>query len=27
RKLAQVEYGVLESGVPFDASRHNPRAA
>ncbi|STJ26913.1 transposase [Escherichia coli] len=24
RKLAQVAYGVLKSGVPFDASRHNP---
>ncbi|MFR4488129.1 MAG: IS110 family transposase, partial [Escherichia coli] len=27
RKLAQVAYGVLKSGVPFDASRHNPVAA
>ncbi|QWM51715.1 IS110-like element IS621 family transposase [Escherichia coli] len=26
RKLAQVAYGVLKSGVPFDASRHNPVA-
>ncbi|KNF58308.1 transposase, partial [Escherichia coli] len=24
---AQVAYGVLKSGVPFDASRHNPVAA
>ncbi|KZI38962.1 transposase, partial [Escherichia coli] len=23
----QVAYGVLKSGVPFDASRHNPVAA
>ncbi|ELN3553426.1 TPA: IS110 family transposase, partial [Escherichia coli] len=27
RKLAQVAYGVLKSGVPFDAARHNPVAA
>lgn len=27
RKLAQVAYGVLKSGVAFDASRHNPVAA
>ncbi|MCV4316641.1 IS110 family transposase, partial [Escherichia coli] len=27
RKLAQVAYGGLKSGVPFDASRHNPVAA
>ncbi|MCV4318806.1 IS110 family transposase, partial [Escherichia coli] len=27
RKLAQGAYGVLKSGVPFDASRHNPVAA
>ncbi|KXM51910.1 transposase, partial [Escherichia coli] len=27
RKLDQVAYGVLKSGVPFDASRHNPVAA
>lgn len=27
RKLAQVAYGVLKSGVPFDESRHNPVAA
>ncbi|MGL4159343.1 IS110 family transposase, partial [Escherichia coli] len=27
RKLAQVAYGVLKSGVPFDASWHNPVAA
>ncbi|ELU5585333.1 IS110 family transposase [Escherichia coli] len=27
RKLARVAYGVLKSGVPFDASRHNPVAA
>ncbi len=26
-KLAQVAYGVLKSGVPFDASRHNPVTA
>ncbi|MCH6817596.1 transposase, partial [Escherichia coli] len=26
-KRAQVAYGVLKSGVPFDASRHNPVAA
>ncbi|EHF37452.1 hypothetical protein EUEG_00652 [Escherichia coli O104:H4 str. 09-7901] len=24
RKLAQVAYGVVKSGLPFDASRHNP---
>ncbi|KZP35808.1 transposase, partial [Escherichia coli] len=24
---AQVAYGVLKSGVAFDASRHNPVAA
>ncbi|KXN15188.1 transposase [Escherichia coli] len=26
-RVAQVAYGVLKSGVPFDASRHNPVAA
>ncbi|MCV3102538.1 IS110 family transposase, partial [Escherichia coli] len=27
RKLALVAYGVLMSGVPFDAPRHKPVAA
>ncbi|MCH6820635.1 transposase [Escherichia coli] len=27
RKLAQAACGVVQSGFPFDASRHNPVAA